>query len=101
MIDQPNTRIARAGDGSTKSRTVWKVKIPYNLSVASEQAILASLTTITGRPVTLPEEGAPPPELGYWGSASIVVFSDSLQLLGLVSAALQKAKIEYVEISER
>jgi Ca-activated chloride channel family protein len=40
------------------------------------QAILASLTTITGKPVTLPEEGAPPPQLGYWSSASIVVFSD-------------------------
>jgi Ca-activated chloride channel family protein len=40
------------------------------------QAILASLGTITGRPVTLPEPGAPPPELGYWGSASIVVLSD-------------------------
>jgi Ca-activated chloride channel family protein len=40
------------------------------------QAILASLSTITGKPVTLPESGAAPPELGYWGSASIVVLSD-------------------------
>jgi len=40
------------------------------------QAILAALTTITGKPVTLPEDGAPPPQLGYWGSASVVVLSD-------------------------
>jgi Ca-activated chloride channel family protein len=40
------------------------------------QAILAALTTITGKPVTLPEDGAAPPQLGYWGSASVVVFSD-------------------------
>ncbi|WP_433730299.1 vWA domain-containing protein [Actinoplanes sp. CA-051413] len=40
------------------------------------QAILAALTTITGKPVTLPEAGAAPPQLGYWGSASVVVLSD-------------------------
>jgi Ca-activated chloride channel homolog len=42
------------------------------------QAILASLTTITGKPVSLPgpESNAPPPDLGYWGSATIVVLSD-------------------------
>jgi Ca-activated chloride channel family protein len=45
-------------------------------STSLAQAILAALTTITGRPVTLPEDGAPPPDLGYWGSAGIVVFSD-------------------------
>ena len=40
------------------------------------QAILACLSTITGQTVTLPDEGAGPPDLGYWSSATIVMFSD-------------------------
>jgi Ca-activated chloride channel family protein len=42
------------------------------------QAILAALTTIVGRPVSLPDpdSNAPPPNLGYWGSATIVLLSD-------------------------
>ncbi len=40
------------------------------------QAILASLSTITGQTVTLPDEGAEPSDLGYWSSATIVLFSD-------------------------
>ncbi|GIF19010.1 Ca-activated chloride channel family protein [Actinoplanes tereljensis] len=40
------------------------------------QAILVALGTITGKPVTLPEDGAAAPSLGYWPSATIVVFSD-------------------------
>ncbi|MFB9317861.1 vWA domain-containing protein [Cryptosporangium minutisporangium] len=42
------------------------------------QAILASLSTITGKPVNVPEgnTAAPAPDLGYWPSATIVLFSD-------------------------
>jgi Ca-activated chloride channel family protein len=47
------------------------------------QAILASLAAIVGRSVELPEPAAfadpaatPAPDLGYWGSASIIIFSD-------------------------
>jgi Ca-activated chloride channel family protein len=40
------------------------------------QAILVGLGAITGRPVSLPEAGEPAPGLGYWPSATIVVFSD-------------------------
>src|SRR5262249_34360396 len=42
------------------------------------RAILASLSTIIGRPVQLPEGDAAdrPPDLGYWGSATVVLFSD-------------------------
>lgn len=39
------------------------------------QAILASLSAITGRPVVL-DDGAPALDLGYWPSATIVIFSD-------------------------
>ncbi|MFT4260502.1 VWA domain-containing protein [Microbacterium sp.] len=46
-------------------------------STSIGQAILTSLSAITGEEVTLPsdeEEGTT--DLGYWGSATIVVFSD-------------------------
>jgi Ca-activated chloride channel homolog len=39
------------------------------------QAILAALTAIVGKPVSVPAEGQAP-NLGYWGSATIVLFSD-------------------------
>ena len=38
-------------------------------------AILASLTAITGKPVVIAPDGTVP-KLGYWGSATIVLFSD-------------------------
>jgi Ca-activated chloride channel family protein len=42
------------------------------------QAILASLTAIVGHTVSLPDPSGdtPPPNLGYWGSATIVLLSD-------------------------
>jgi len=42
------------------------------------QAILASLAAIVGKSVSLPDptSGAPPEDLGYWGSATIVLLSD-------------------------
>jgi Ca-activated chloride channel family protein len=42
------------------------------------QAILAALTAITGRQVRLPapDDPGPPPDLGYWASATVVLFSD-------------------------
>lgn len=48
------------------------------------QAILAALTVIVGRPVSLPDGGATqqPPDLGYWGSATIVLFSDGEDTAG-------------------
>lgn len=48
------------------------------------QAILVALGTITGKPVTLPADGATPDTkaLGYWPSATIVLFSDGQQTGG-------------------
>jgi Ca-activated chloride channel family protein len=48
------------------------------------QAILVALGTITGKPVTLPADDAAPTtgDLGYWPSATIVVFSDGQQTGG-------------------
>ena len=48
------------------------------------QAILVGLSTIIGKPVSLRADGAPPTtgQLGYWPSATIVVFSDGQQTGG-------------------
>ena len=48
------------------------------------QAILVALGAITGKPVALPADGAAvqPGALGYWPSATIVVFSDGQQTGG-------------------
>ncbi|GAA0251422.1 VWA domain-containing protein [Cryptosporangium japonicum] len=63
------------------------------------QAILASLGTITGKPVALPAEGAPPPDLGYWPSATIVLFSDGEETGGAdVQAAADLAATAGVRI---
>jgi Ca-activated chloride channel family protein len=40
------------------------------------QAILAALSAIVGKPVALPADDAPPADLGYWRSATIVLLSD-------------------------
>ena len=40
------------------------------------QAILVSLSSIVGKTVSLPDPSAPTTDLGYWGSATIVLLSD-------------------------
>ncbi|WP_127507954.1 VWA domain-containing protein [Actinoplanes solisilvae] len=63
------------------------------------QAILVALGTIAGKPVTLPAEGAPPADLGYWPSATIVVFSDGQETGGPdVTAAAEMAAAAGVRI---
>jgi Ca-activated chloride channel family protein len=66
------------------------------------QAILASLTAITGKPVSMPDpdSGAPPPDLGYWGSATIVLLSDGEDTGGpdaVVAAELASAAGVHIE----
>jgi Ca-activated chloride channel family protein len=62
-------------------------------------AILASLTAIVGEPVTLPDgEDAAPPDLGYWGSATIVIFSDGEDTTGRAEEAAALAAAAGVRI---
>ncbi|WP_344499307.1 VWA domain-containing protein [Dactylosporangium maewongense] len=51
-------------------------RLRVNGGTSLGQAILASLTVIAGKPATLPEDGQPAPDLGYWGNATIVLLSD-------------------------
>lgn len=63
------------------------------------QALLVGLGTITGKPVGLPQNGTPPPDLGYWPSATIVVFSDGQETGGPdVTAAAELAAAAGVRI---
>ncbi|MBG0560406.1 VWA domain-containing protein [Actinoplanes aureus] len=65
------------------------------------QAILVGLSTITGKPVELPAEGTAPTtqDLGYWPSATIVVFSDGEETGGPdVQAASELAAAAGVRI---
>jgi Ca-activated chloride channel family protein len=65
------------------------------------QAIVVALGTITGRPVSLPADDASVTtnDLGYWPSATIVIFSDGQQTSGPdVEAAAELAAAAGVRI---
>jgi Ca-activated chloride channel family protein len=60
-------------DRAVAKAAVQHLRLSGGTSLAS--AILGSLSAITGRSVTLPESGTLP-DIGYWGSATIVLLSD-------------------------
>ena len=66
------TSLPSADRAATKA-AVQNLRTSGGTSLAA--AILASLSAITGKSVTIGEDGALP-DLGYWGSATIVLFSD-------------------------
>ncbi len=60
-------------DRAAAKAAVQNLRVSGGTSLAA--AILGSLSAITGKPVTIGHDGALP-DLGYWGSATVVVFSD-------------------------
>lgn len=60
-------------DRAASRAAVANLRLSGGTSLAS--AVLGSLSAITGRTVTIGPGGALP-DLGYWGSATIVLFSD-------------------------
>ena len=62
-----------SADRSTAKAAVQNLRTAGGTSLAS--AILGSLSAITGKSVTIGKDGALP-DLGYWGSATIVLFTD-------------------------
>jgi Ca-activated chloride channel family protein len=66
-------------DRAAAKAAVQNLRVSGGTSLAS--AILGSLSAITGKPVTIGKDGALP-DLGYWGSATIVLFSDGEDLGG-------------------
>ncbi|MEV5896001.1 VWA domain-containing protein [Nonomuraea fuscirosea] len=61
-------------DHSVALKAIDRLKLTGGTSLGA--AITASLTAITGKQAALGRDGAPPPDLGYWPSATIVIFSD-------------------------
>jgi Ca-activated chloride channel family protein len=60
-------------DHAGAKAAVQNLRVSGGTSLAA--AILGSLAAITGKPVVVGKDGTLP-DLGYWGSATIVVFSD-------------------------
>jgi Ca-activated chloride channel family protein len=67
-----------SADRTAAKAAVENLRTSGGTSLAS--AILGSLSAITGKSVTIGPDGALP-DLGYWGSATIVLFSDG-EVLG-------------------
>ncbi|MEV4077971.1 VWA domain-containing protein [Nonomuraea fuscirosea] len=61
-------------DHTVALKAIDRLKVTGGTSLGA--AITASLTAITGKQAALGRDGAPPPDLGYWPSATIVIFSD-------------------------
>jgi Ca-activated chloride channel family protein len=74
--DQALLTQAPTGDRAAVKAAINRLSSSGGTSLG--QAILVALGAITGKPVSLPAEGAAPATgaLGYWPSATIVVFSD-------------------------
>ena len=66
------TSLPGADRAATKA-AVQNLRIAGGTSLA--QAVLGSIAAITGKPVTIGKDGALP-DIGFWGSATIVLFSD-------------------------
>jgi Ca-activated chloride channel family protein len=80
--DQALLTQAPTGDHAAAVAAIRRVSAGGGTSLG--QAILVALGTITGKPVSLPADGAPVTtrDLGYWPSATIVMFSDGEQTGG-------------------
>jgi Ca-activated chloride channel family protein len=68
-----------SADRAASKAAVQNMRTAGGTSLVS--AILGSLSAITGRPVRIGEDGDLP-DIGYWGSATIVLFSDGEDLGG-------------------
>jgi Ca-activated chloride channel family protein len=81
------TSLPGADRAATKA-AVQSLRVSGGTSLAS--AILGSLSAITRKPVAIGKDGALP-DVGYWGSATIVLFSDGVDSVGAGSEAATAA----------
>ncbi|WP_305785433.1 VWA domain-containing protein [Symbioplanes lichenis] len=95
--DQALLTQAPTDDRQAVSAAIARLKPGGGTSLG--QAILVALGAVVGKPVALPEAGAAAPSLGYWPSATIVVFSDGQETGGPdVEAAAELAAAAGVRI---
>ncbi len=81
------TSLPTADRAATRA-AVDSLRLSGGTSLAS--AVLGSLSAITGRTVAVGEDGSLP-DLGYWGSATIVLFSDGGSAQGAAGTVDQAA----------
>lgn len=62
-----------SADHTQAVAAINRLQVAGGTSLAA--AILTSLSAITGKTVSIPKDGTPP-NIGYWGSATIVLFGD-------------------------
>jgi Ca-activated chloride channel family protein len=86
------TVAAPSGDHSIATDAVSRLAVTGGTSLGS--AIIASVTAITHKPVPLTPTGTTPPDIGYWPSATIVMFSDGQDEGQGVSTSLAAAVAE-------
>ncbi|MGI3785283.1 MAG: VWA domain-containing protein [Janthinobacterium lividum] len=77
-------------DRAAAKAAVQALRLSGGTSLSS--AVLGSLSAITGKTVAVPESGALP-DLGYWGSATIVLLSDGGDSSGSQDAATAAATL--------
>ncbi|MFG6194558.1 VWA domain-containing protein [Nonomuraea sp. JJY05] len=75
-------------DHSIALKAIDRLKIAGSTSLGT--AIMASLAAITGKQVTIGRDGAAP-DIGYWPSATIVMFSDGQNRGGNAEPAVEPA----------
>ncbi|HEY0186153.1 MAG TPA: VWA domain-containing protein [Cellulomonas sp.] len=77
-----------SADHTAAADAVQRLTVSGGTSIG--EAILTALSAITGSTVTIGEDGTVP-DLGYWGSATIVLFSDGEETGGATDAATAAA----------
>ena len=79
-----------SADHTTAEAAIERLRVTGGTSLG--QAILTSLSAITGDPVAIGEDGSLP-DIGYWGSATIVLLSDGGHENEPDDAAVQAATV--------
>lgn len=84
-----------SADHTVAAAAIGRLAVTGGTSLGS--AIIASLSAITGRPVPVERDGTVP-DIGYWPSATVVIFSDGQDQgegvnTGTAAAAAEKAGV--------
>jgi Ca-activated chloride channel homolog len=95
ITDRPGDHTDRPGDHTEAEAAIGRLRVAGGTSLGS--AIIASLSAITGKTVPVERNGTVP-AIGYWPSATIVIFSDgqdegSASITAAATAAAEKAGV--------
>jgi len=89
------TAVKPSADHEDAAKAVQSLQASGGTDIAS--AILTALEAITGKPVAIPQDGSTP-DIGFWGSATIVLLSDGENFGDDLDAAVALAQAAGVRI---